>query len=687
MLDNIQKHKENLTLADNKTNQLISMIHLSWDYRNFETDSAIHYSNKAIDLAKTLENDSLLSKALNIKSKLYENIGEYDSAYSFQVLSLNLRTSQDYFGRLNNYTSLINILKNQGKLKLSKFYLGRAHQLFDKALIAYEYTSLKNLFDTYYNVYGGNNYHPDIDNFKYETLDVNLVDRDIAHRLIVQYCNIELSIGEINLMLNNPVTALKNYRNVLKSSYETDTIGIKKLDYVIYAYYGLATCYYKLSNIDSLNKYLELSVFFSRLRPDSLLLAKSYNLAGLKNIKQSNKINAIQKFKQAERILEDSYAYNLDIKLNLLDVLIDLNPNDVETQRLLNELSTKNSRMSISQLQKYFEIQAKHFLKQKNLTVGYEILEQLEQLKTEHEFEKVRSEILEIHELNDIQELTDNIAEQKGEIEILNDEKFLIAMVAIVLTLIILLSIYFTIRINKIKKQLEYANENLQSKNQKLVELDNKRIELFRMLTHDIQTPLTLSSKTLALINDDKLDSSQKDEYINQVNITIDKVSSLVQSILSWLFSPKASIDGEFKNQNLKIIIEDVLTDYDQLISDKNLNLNLKLKDCFKTIDKTTFEIIIKNLMSNAIKFSKQNSNLSLNLDENCLKITNTGIPFDNTQIDEIKNNRRPYSKKGSTGELGNGLGIQIIKNLADFNELKFEIENRGNTTSVLIIF
>src|SRR5690606_13605907 len=119
----INFHKNVVKTTNNDSIRLVHLIDLSWDYRNFNNDSAVYYSACAIMLAKSTNQPRLLAKELDIRSTIFKIRNKLDSAEFYQWQSLNLRSKlKDYRGLRSSYEEMGSIKSEQGFYDLALNY-------------------------------------------------------------------------------------------------------------------------------------------------------------------------------------------------------------------------------------------------------------------------------------------------------------------------------------------------------------------------------------------------------------------------------------------------------------------------------------------------------------------------------------------------------------------------------------
>jgi len=134
---------------------------------------------------------------------------------------------------------------------------------------------------------------------------------------------------------------------------------------------------------------------------------------------------------------------------------------------------------------------------------------------------------------------------------------------------------------------------------------------------------------------------------------------------------------------NLSKEIKNVLNDYNDFILTKNLSVKLSLDEKFTiTANHSLTNILLSNLISNAIKHNVDNGKINIELKNNDLTISNTGqVPKENTE----KFFERFYKESASTESVG--LGLTIVKKVCDLYGIGIKNNFSDNLHSVILTF
>lgn len=222
------------------------------------------------------------------------------------------------------------------------------------------------------------------------------------------------------------------------------------------------------------------------------------------------------------------------------------------------------------------------------------------------------------------------------------------------------------------------------------IELQKVNFELDSFVyhsSHDLRSPLR---SILGLINiyRHETDSYLKDEYIDRIEQSINKLDHLVQELLS--ISRNDRINDPFVDINFMIEADHSVDGYYTALDTDNLSLETKIKQPVKFVsDLTRVKILLNNIVSNAIKYRDTSKELSkvvidIEVDPEKAKIqiidNGEGIPSD--QIPYIFD----MFHRASDHSEGSGLGLYIVKNVVDKLNAQISVSSELGIETVFTI-
>lgn len=214
------------------------------------------------------------------------------------------------------------------------------------------------------------------------------------------------------------------------------------------------------------------------------------------------------------------------------------------------------------------------------------------------------------------------------------------------------------------------------------------RNDFISNFSHEVKTPIAVIDGYINLLKKRDIKDNDKEMYLDKVAISVSNLSNLVSNILK-LNKLENEEEIEKENVNLVSILENVIVSFDELLVNKNINLDIDICDKADIIsNQSIIQIIFSNLISNAIKFSKDNSIIAIKLlkNDNNYKfiVKDNGIGMTKDTINNIFN--RFYQADTSHKSEGNGLGLSMVKKGIDRLGYKISIESEEGIGSTFVV-
>lgn len=248
-------------------------------------------------------------------------------------------------------------------------------------------------------------------------------------------------------------------------------------------------------------------------------------------------------------------------------------------------------------------------------------------------------------------------------------------------------SVYFYTQKTKQNKIILAQKEELDA-------LNATKDKLFSIVSHDLR-----SSVNALKVSNGKLQESlisknftELDTQLHNNSAIANGAYNLLDNLLHWaLLQTKQSY---FKKESLRLffIVEQMVYNYKPLMLDKNIHLENKVsKSDLVDVDQESLKIILRNLLDNAIKFSRQDGSITLysqNTDANyCdLVIEDSGLGMDETTRQELLKETVLLSRKKNEDIVGTGLGLQLCKSMIKKNGGKLRIESEEGKGTKMIV-
>jgi signal transduction histidine kinase len=224
-----------------------------------------------------------------------------------------------------------------------------------------------------------------------------------------------------------------------------------------------------------------------------------------------------------------------------------------------------------------------------------------------------------------------------------------------------------------LEKTVDERTEELQKTNARLDKVNRQKDFIISSISHDLKNSFNILlnfSKMMA--EESNLDDGQR-KIMETMSSTAQKGYSVLRNVLSWAKVQVTDYAETAPVDNLSAIVERNLSFFEDTIRKKDLKVSVNIdKNMVFTCNKDQLESILRNLISNAVKFSKPGGCLTVYTqradDKIEITIHDEGIgmsaEMQQTIFDSTINNRRP----GTTGEEGAGMGLLIVKELVESN-------------------
>ena len=183
--------------------------------------------------------------------------------------------------------------------------------------------------------------------------------------------------------------------------------------------------------------------------------------------------------------------------------------------------------------------------------------------------------------------------------------------------------------------------------------------------THELNTPISA-----ILMSTENKNLSEK--QIERVRISAKRVSE-IYSDLTYLFLENKETIKNIQEFNLRDLISEQMEYLDLIATKKRVKINKNIEDFDYKIDKDDFIRIFNNLVSNAIKYNKMGGIIDISLQNNILKISDSGIGIEKDKINDIY--KRYYRATNEQG--GFGIGLNIVSYICSFYKIKILVESQ----------
>lgn len=281
----------------------------------------------------------------------------------------------------------------------------------------------------------------------------------------------------------------------------------------------------------------------------------------------------------------------------------------------------------------------------------------------------------------------------------LKDPKVLYgALGALALLLLLLLMSYLKSRSYKKALKAEekkvaeekIKNEAILEQTHHLEEVNQVKDKLFSIVSHDLKDSISSIKAFLDLLKEDSISKEEFNDLIPELSENANNASSLLFNLLNWSKSQMQNLEPKPELFNIQEVFHTKMALVEQKVEDKRIVLIDESQRDFVYADRSMVEIVIQNLITNAVKFSRTGDVITVsNQDAGgkaliCVEDTGVGISREN--IDKLFNANKNFTTIGTKNEKGTGLGLTIAKDLVELNNGRIWVESTVNVGSKFFI-
>ncbi len=276
--------------------------------------------------------------------------------------------------------------------------------------------------------------------------------------------------------------------------------------------------------------------------------------------------------------------------------------------------------------------------------------------------------------------------------KVIKKQQSYISYILIALFIAISFSYYVYSSKNIIKglnKQLKQKTENLEENEVRLQSINENQEKLFSIIGHDLKAPIIALKNILKLIKDGSIKPEEFTPFVPKLYNDVDAMSFTLNNLIYWGKTQMKGFKIFPKKMDLKTSIDESIKLLSEIANQKKISIiNESTENCYILADKNHINLIIRNLISNAIKYSKKEDKIILKTNELPnhyeLIIKDNGIGISKETLTKLSNiESLVESTYGTNNEKGTGIGLKLCYEMIALNggsiRVKSEID-KGTT-------
>ncbi|MES2373212.1 MAG: HAMP domain-containing sensor histidine kinase [Bacteroidota bacterium] len=239
------------------------------------------------------------------------------------------------------------------------------------------------------------------------------------------------------------------------------------------------------------------------------------------------------------------------------------------------------------------------------------------------------------------------------------------------------------------KEQKDYQDQ-VEEKNKELEKLNDTKEKLFSIIAHDLRSPIGQLRNSLDLVNREYMSPEAFKQVSSRLSSEVDHLHSTLDNLLRWSLNQFQGIKTTPEKVSLDELVEQKAMLFRRSFETKNISFEYQPSGLFVFADRDHLMLVLRNLVSNSIKYSHQNGSVSFLAypkdDRVIIEISDTGIGMSEEIKTSLFNTTHLVSVTGTSNEKGTGLGLKLCKEFVEKNNGSIWLETEQEKGSTFYI-
>ena len=237
----------------------------------------------------------------------------------------------------------------------------------------------------------------------------------------------------------------------------------------------------------------------------------------------------------------------------------------------------------------------------------------------------------------------------------------------------------------------KHFEKEIEQKNKELEKSNLEKDKFFSIIAHDLKSPFnSLVGLTEILAEDSEIrDLDVMRKMMKQINSMAKNVYALVENLLEWSLVKRGRVDFQPMDLRAEEAIQEAVSELSDMARKKSVDIEFHvLPDLILRADKKMLQTMLRNLISNAIKFTKRNGKVTVTAQEMGQReieflVSDNGIGMEPSMVEQLFQLDANVGRPGTEGEPTNGLGLVLCKEFVDKHLGQIWAESESNKGSI----
>lgn len=275
-----------------------------------------------------------------------------------------------------------------------------------------------------------------------------------------------------------------------------------------------------------------------------------------------------------------------------------------------------------------------------------------------------------------------------------NTFRWIIIILGCLLSAAIIFIVFLVQKIGQHKKDaamLMQQQDEIIRTNREVQKLNQVKDKIFAIISHDLRSPLTSTHNLLDLLNQGLISHEEFAPFSKQLQNDVLNTLILTENLLNWSKTQLNGVVPYKRDFHLQPVIDEVIQTLHSLSRAKDIMIENQVRDHLVHSDADMIKMIVRNILSNAIKFTPHGKLIYIReiLSDHklLLQITDEGVGMSPEKVDQL-NRKMAESTRGTDNEKGTGIGMRLVLDMIAALDETITIssqEDMGTTVTVSI--
>ncbi len=296
-----------------------------------------------------------------------------------------------------------------------------------------------------------------------------------------------------------------------------------------------------------------------------------------------------------------------------------------------------------------------------------------------------------------IEKVNAEIAEAKNSV-LEKEKKFVYIITGIIIFFVLMVASIVYLNSRKIKaqnEQLHQQNLAIEAQKEQLTISNDVKNKIFSIIAHDLRGPIASLQSFFDIIEEDYYDEIPEDlkDILSQLKSGNAQISTILDNLLNWAKTQMSELTPKIQEVNIFDLVEENINLLQRLAEGKEITILNEIPSNLKAnSDLEMTKIVFRNLIQNAIKFTKQKGviKVQVNPSEDKTKVElmviDSGVGMSEEKVNTLFNLKSNKSTYGTNNEKGTGLGLVLCNDFVKICGGKLKVTSKLNIGTTITV-